>query len=248
MNAKAVSKKAPAAKAPSKAASKVATRPAVKSDDMAPEADKRRYADQAYDAIESMIATLVLKPGAPIVEADLIERTGLGRTPTREALMRLVANGLIVQLPRRGLLVSDILLAEHLDLLEARRALERLIATSSARRATPPQREALVQCAQDMLDAAKRGDLAAYMQADQALDRVNHAACRNPFAVAAVIPMVIQCRRFWYAYQHQGDIGEGARCHLLLARAIAAGKGEEAAAASDALLDYLRQFAQQVIE
>jgi len=162
--------------------------------------------------------------------------------------MRLVANGLIVQLPRRGLLVSDILLAEHLDLLEARRALERLIATSSARRATPPQREALVQCAQDMLDAAKRGDLAAYMQADQALDRVNHAACRNPFAVAAVIPMVIQCRRFWYAYQHQGDIGEGARCHLLLARAIAAGKGEEAAAASDALLDYLRQFAQQVIE
>lgn len=209
---------------------------------------KRRVADQAYDAIESMIATLVLKPGAPIVESELIEHTGLGRTPTREALMRLVANGLIVQLPRRGLLVSDIQLAQHLDLLEARRALERLIATTSARRATPPQREALLACADAMLEAAGRADLAGYMHADQALDHVNHAACRNQAAVAAVVPMVIQCRRFWYAYQHQGDIGEGARRHRALALAIRAGRQDEAAAASDALMDYLRQFAQQVIE
>lgn len=215
----------------------------------APEHDnKRRVADQAYDALESMIATLVLKPGAPIVEAELIERTGLGRTPTREALMRLVSNGLIVQLPRRGLRVSDIWLAEHLDLVEARRVLERLIAATSARRATPAQREDLLACARSMVKAGEDDDLAAYMDADQALDRVNHAACRNPFAVAAVVPMVIQCRRFWYAYQHQGDIKEGARRHLLLAQAIADGDGEQAAQASDALMDYLRQFAQAVIE
>lgn len=216
--------------------------------DTMPEQDKRRVADQAYDAVEAMIATLVLKPGAPIVEAELIERTGLGRTPTREALMRLAANGLIVQLPRRGLRVSDIQLAEHLDLLEARRVLERLIATTSARRATPPQREALLASADEMSRAADDADLSGYMQADQALDRVNHAACRNTAAVAAVVPMVVQCRRFWYAYQHQGDIVEGARCHRALAVAIGAGQQDAAAAASDALMDYLRQFAQQVIE
>lgn len=210
--------------------------------------DKRRQADQAYDAIESMIATLALRPGAPIVESDLIDRVGLGRTPTREALMRLVANGLIVQLPRRGLLVSDIQLAEHLDLLEARRVLERLIATNAARRATPHQREALLMHAQEMIAAAAQQDLAGFMHADQALDRVNHAACRNPYAVSAVIPMVIQCRRFWYAYQHHGDVTEGARCHLQLAQAIAKGQAEDAAAASDELMDYLRHFAQQVID
>ncbi|MDM4766752.1 GntR family transcriptional regulator [Pelomonas sp. SE-A7] len=214
----------------------------------APEADKRRVADQAYDAIEALIATLALKPGSPVVEAELIERIGLGRTPTREALMRLVANGLIVQLPRRGLLVSDILLAEHLDLLEARRALERLIATTSARRATPPQRQALLEAADTMMATVVANDLAAYMQADQALDRINHAACRNPFAVSAVVPLVIQCRRFWYAYQHQGDIGEGARCHQVLAQAIADGQPEAAGQAADALIDYLRRFAQQVID
>ncbi|MCV2361506.1 MULTISPECIES: GntR family transcriptional regulator [Roseateles] len=209
--------------------------------------DKRRYADQAYDKLESMISTLLLRPGAPIVESELIEHTGLGRTPTREALMRLVASGLIVQQPRRGLLVSDIRLAEHLDLLEARRVLERLIASTSARRATPQQRDDLLDCARQMVAAAQASDLPAYMAADQALDHVNHAACRNPFAVAAVIPMAIQCRRFWYAYQHQGDMSEGARCHLALAQAVAEGEPNAAAAASDALLDYLRQFAQAVI-
>ncbi len=209
--------------------------------------DKRRQADQAYDAIESLIATLQLRPGAPVVESDLIARIGLGRTPTREALMRLVASGLIAQQPRRGLLVSDIPLAEHLDLLEARRPLERLIACCSARRASPAQRSALLACAARMAEAAERQDLEAYMRVDQQLDRVNHAACRNRYAVAAVLPMIIQCRRFWYAYRHLGDVATGARAHQRLAEAIAGGDGEAAAQASDVLMDHLRAFTQQVI-
>ena len=208
---------------------------------------RRRYADQAYDALESMIATLRLKPGAPIVEAQLIELTGLGRTPTREALMRLVSCGLITQQPRRGLQVSEIRLAEHLDLIEARRALERLIAATAARRAAPHQRKDLLACAEAMTAAAARGELHGYMSADQALDRVIHAACRNPAAIAAVIPMAIQCRRFWYAYQHQGDMALGAQLHLTLAQAIAQGEPDVATLACEALMDYLRGFAQAVI-
>lgn len=209
--------------------------------------DKRRQADQAYDAIETLIATLQLRPGAPVVESDLIARIGLGRTPTREALMRLVASGLIAQQPRRGLLVSDLPLAEHLDLLEARRPLERLIACCSARRASPAQRAALRVCAAQMADAAERRDLEAYMRVDQGLDRVNHAACRNRYAVAAVLPMIIQCRRFWYAYRHLGDVAIGARAHQQLAEAIAAGDGDAASRASDTLMDHLREFTQRVI-
>jgi DNA-binding GntR family transcriptional regulator len=211
------------------------------------EQDKRRQADQAYDAIENMIATLDLRPGTPVVESELIARIGLGRTPTREALMRLVAQGLIVQLPRRGLMVSDIQVSDQFDLLDARRPLERLIACCSARRASPAQREALLTCAARMADAAEREDLETYMRADQALDRVNHAACRNRFAVGAVVPMIIQCRRFWYAYRHHGDVAVGARCHQRLAEAIASGDGPAAAQATDALIDALREFAQQVI-
>lgn len=206
-----------------------------------------RAADLAYDAIESMIVTLQLKPGSPIVESELVDITGLGRTPLREALMRMSSNGLIVQLPRRGLIISDIEAAEHMTLIETRRVIERLIAGSAARRATPPHRQDMLACAEKMVAAAKRADLGAYMEADQALDHVVHEACRNPSAVAAVIPLIIKCRRFWYAYQHEGDIEEGARCHMLLAKAVAKGNEEQSVKAADALMDYLESFARKVI-
>ncbi len=208
---------------------------------------KLRAADIAYDAIENMIVTLQLKPGMPIVESDLIELTGLGRTPLREALMRMSSNGLIIQLPRRGLIVSDIEAGEHISLIETRRVLERLIAFSAARRATPQHRTDMLACADTMIQAAKRADLSKYMAADQALDHVIHEACRNPSAVAAVIPLVIKCRRFWYAFQHEGDIEEGARCHMLLAKAIANNQEEQAIKAADELMDYLELFARKVI-
>lgn len=212
-----------------------------------PAPPKLRAADVAYDAIESMIVTLQLKPGTPIVESELVEVTGLGRTPLREALMRMSSNGLIVQLPRRGLIISDIEAAGHMTLIETRRVIERLIAGSAARRATPQQRTDMLESAENMLTAGKRGDLAEYMKADQALDHVVHAACRNPSAVAAVVPLIIKCRRFWYAFQHEGDIEEGARCHMLLASAIAKGDELQAVSAADALMDYLESFARKVI-
>lgn len=209
---------------------------------------KARATELAYDAIESLIATLQLQPGQAIVENELAERTGLTRTPIREALMRLVSGGLVQQEPRRGLRVSEIRVAQHLTLIDTRRVLERLIASGSARWAAPDQREALVGHANDMVAAANAGDIGAYMLADQHLDRVNHQACRNPFAVAAVVPMVVQCRRFWYAYQYEGDLDQGAACHLALAQGIAAGDADQAVGGSDALMDYLTAFTRKVIE
>ena len=110
-------------------------------------APRRRAADVAYDAIESLISTLQLEPGSQIVEAEIAERTGMGRTPVREALLRMSSIGLIVQQPRRGLLVSGIDLADHLDVIQTRRVLEGLIAACSARRATATQRKEIVRCA-----------------------------------------------------------------------------------------------------
>lgn len=209
--------------------------------------NKMRAADVAYDAIESMIVTLQLKPGAPIVESELIEITGLGRTPLREALMRMSSNGLIVQLPRRGLIVKDIEAAEHVTLIETRRVIEKLIASSAARRASPQLRQDILACGEKMVSAAEDGKLDEFMAADQALDHVVHEACRNPSAVAAVIPLIIKCRRFWYAYQHEGDMHEAARCHMLLAQGIADGNETAAAAGAENLMDYLESYTRKVI-
>ncbi|MCO5112267.1 MAG: GntR family transcriptional regulator [Burkholderiaceae bacterium] len=209
---------------------------------------KRRAADVAYDAIEAMISTLQLQPGSPVVEADITDSTGLGRTPVREALLRMVSIGLIVQLPRRGLQVSNIDLADHLDVIQTRRALERLIASCASRRATAPQRAAILRCGEAMVQAAERGDLDDYMLADHQLDIVVHQASQNHSAVKCVAPLIVQCRRFWYAYQHEGDVTEGARAHMHLAQGIATGNEDHAVAGAHQLMDYLERFARRIID
>lgn len=202
----------------------------------------------AYDAIEALISTLQLEPGSQIVEAEIAERTGLGRTPVREALLRMTSIGLIVQQPRRGLLVSSIDLADHLDVIQTRRVLERLIAACSARRASVQQRKEIVRCAEKMVKAAARGHLEDYMLADRELDQVNHRACQNHSAVKSVVPLIVQCRRFWYAYQHAGEIIEGAHAHMQLAQGIATGDEGAAVAGAEQLTDYLERFARRVID
>lgn len=208
---------------------------------------KRRAADLAYDRIETLISKLQIAPGSTVVESEIVELTQLGRTPVREALMRMTAIGLIVQQPRRGLSVSTIDVVDHLNLIETRRVLERLIAASSARRANGEQRKGLVRCAEKMIKAGVAGNLDKYMAADQELDHVNHAACGNRSAVKAVVPLIVQCRRFWYRYQAEGEISEGARFHMVLAEAIASGHEAQAAEGANQLMDYLERFARRVI-
>ncbi len=208
---------------------------------------KRRAADVAYETLETLISTLQLQPGAQVVEAELMQRTQLGRTPLREALLRMVSTGLIVQQPRRGLLISGIDLADHLDVVQTRRVLECLIAACSARRASEQQRKDILLCAKRMVKAAKADRLDDYMQADIELDRVNHAASQNYSAVKAVVPLIVQCRRFWYAYRHAGDIAEGAAAHLQLAKGIASGDEAQAVAGAERLSDYLQGFTERVI-
>lgn len=208
---------------------------------------KQRAADLAYDAIEGLISTLRLEPGSPVVEAELVELTQLGRTPVREALLRMVSIGLIDQQPRRGLIVSHIDLADHLDVIQTRRVLECLIAACAARRATSAQRQEILRRGQRMVEAAAGGQIDAYMRADHELDEINHLACQNYSAVQCVLPLIVKCRRFWYAYQHEGEITEGARHHLALAQGIASADENAAMQGADQLMDYLEKFARRVI-
>src|ERR1700722_8971499 len=96
--------------------------------------------EKGYRALEEEIVTLRIPPGTVVSEAILSRRLGVGRTPIREALQRLAREWLVVIMPRRGIGVSEIDPVRQLRLLEARREIERLLARSAARRATPVQR------------------------------------------------------------------------------------------------------------
>jgi DNA-binding GntR family transcriptional regulator len=61
-----------------------------------------------YEALRNDIVELVLAPGSPIDEVQLAQRFAMSRTPIREALVRLAADGLITTLPNRATIVASI--------------------------------------------------------------------------------------------------------------------------------------------
>ena len=99
-----------------------------------------------------------------------------------------------------------------------------------------------------MVQAAARGHLDDYMLADHELDLVTHQASQNHSAVKCVQPLIVQCRRFWYAYQHEGEVSEGARAHMQLAQGIASGDEAQAVAGAEQLMEYLERFARRIID
>lgn len=214
-----------------------------------PAAEGASLAERAYKALEELIVTLELAPGAALSESALMARTGFGRTPVREALQRLAREGLVVVLPRRGVLVSEVDVASQLALLEVRREIERLLARLAARRASGAERGAFAAIAEGMDEAARDNADLTFMRLDRRLNLLVAQAARNEFAAKAMGLMHGLSRRFWYQhYREVADLPLCARLHAALARAIAEGEPGAAAHASDRLMDYVESFTRAALD
>jgi DNA-binding GntR family transcriptional regulator len=199
--------------------------------------------ERAYRLIEEQIVTLRLKPGDVLSEQKLSATFDIGRTPIREALQRLAHEGLVLILPRKGILVSDLNPRNQLLVLEVRRELERLLSRASAERATEEQRERLLDIARGMDRAAKGKDDIAFMRLDRELNRLVVEAAHNGYAARSMKLLQGLSRRFWYMhYRQAADLPLCARLHANQARAIANGDGDAAARACDKLIDYVENF------
>jgi DNA-binding GntR family transcriptional regulator len=193
----------------------------------------------AYERLEAMIVTGRLPAGAAVSENGLSQLLGIGRMPVREALKRLADEGLVRVLPQRGVLVAPLDVAEHLQRLEARRPMDRLLAELAARRATAPERARLAELADAMARAADGDDVEGFMAVDRAFDDLIESAARNRVAARIAASLHAHSRRFWFAHRAAADLDRSSGHHGRLMRAIAAGDPGEAARASDALIDYL---------
>jgi len=204
--------------------------------------------DRAYRSLEEMIVTLKLEPGSILSETALAEKLGIGRTPIREALQRLAREGLITILPRKGILVTEINPAKQLQLLEVRRALERLLARGAALRSSDEERKAFLEIAEGMETAARNSDDLIFLRHDDAFNKLVSRAARNEYARRAMELLHSLSRRFWYMhYKESADLPLCARLHAEQARHIALGDADRAADASDKLIDYVENFTRATV-
>ncbi len=205
--------------------------------------------DKAYSLLEEMIVTLQLEPGEILSELELGERLEIGRTPVREALHRLAREGLVMVLPRKGVLVTDINPSKQLLVLEVRRELQRLMARAAAIRSSDPERKEFRRVARGMKQAALKNDDMKFMRHDNELNLLVAEASNNEYAARAIQALQGLSRRFWYVhYKQAADMPLMARLHAELAEAIAEGDADRAGGASDDLLDYVESFTRQTVE
>ena len=211
--------------------------------------DDGTMTDRAYRQLEELIVTLQLPPGTVLSEQVLAQRLDIGRTPIREALQRLARDGLVVILPRRGILVSEINLRTQLRLLEVRRELERLMSRLAAERATPAESDEFAELARHMMKASRDADDLAFMRLDRRFNALLAQAARNEFATRSMGLMNALSRRFWYQhYKEAADLGLAAKLHAEVAQAVATRNSEAAATASDRLVDYIESFARKTLD
>jgi DNA-binding GntR family transcriptional regulator len=90
----------------------------------------------AYRRLLEEIRSGTLLPGARLRETDLADRLGISRTPVREAIRQLEADGLVTHLPRQGATIRSLDHAEVVELYEMRAVLEGTAARLAARAAS----------------------------------------------------------------------------------------------------------------
>lgn len=100
-----------------------------------PEAPTKSLRDMAYDAIKHRITTCTLRPGEYVNEAHLSAILGIGRTPVHQALDRLMTDGLVDVIPRKGVIVKPLSLDEVMQIIEVRLITESYCVRLAAERA-----------------------------------------------------------------------------------------------------------------
>lgn len=169
--------------------------------------------------------TLKLPPGCATTEQRLCHALALGRTPVREALLRLSLGFLVEIRPRQGVRIRPIEPALIQHTLEIRRSVERLIVERAATLADDTERLALHALVPMFEDAVRQQSPGAFAAADAALNENLNQAARHEVAAKCMEPLHPVSRRAGYVHacRHGAGLARIGPAHIALTEAVAVG-------------------------
>ena len=142
-----------------------------------PKVERQRLHDTVVEHIRRFIVEGTLEPGKKLNERELCETLGISRTPLREALKVLAAEGLIEIWPNRGASVSKMSEAELRETFELMSGLEAFSGELACERITAAEIAEIKALHYAMLACRAQNDLAGYYSRNQAIhDKINEAA------------------------------------------------------------------------
>ncbi|KYO66994.1 HTH-type transcriptional regulator McbR [Thermovenabulum gondwanense] len=133
-----------------------------------------------YEHIRKMIFSGELKEGERLVEKDLAEKLKVSRTPVREALRKLETEGLVVHLPRKGVVVKGFSKEDVIEIYSIRKSLEALAISFTVQNITEKEIEKLKNLNEKMKEVAKEEDTEKLFELLREFNKVLVESCRMP--------------------------------------------------------------------
>lgn len=130
--------------------------------------------------LRDMIVEGELRPGARLNERVLCEKLGVSRTPLREAMKMLAAEGLLALLPNRGATVPELSADDIRHTFELMAALEAANGELACARITADELDEIRALHYEMLACYARRDLPGYYRRNHAIHALINLAARNP--------------------------------------------------------------------
>lgn len=164
-----------------------------------------------------------LAPGDQLSEAELSAQFGVSRGPLREAMQRLVQEGLLRSERNRGLFVKALGPDDIRDVYAARSAVEGAAATLILRASDPGAITALRSACQDMTEAARRDDMVSLSDADLRFHEVLVTQSRSPRLMRMHDTLLVETRMCMTALQDKYRLpSDLVREHIAIVDAIEA--------------------------
>lgn len=120
-----------------------------------------------YTVMRREILAMTLPPGSPLDEVSLSERFGMSRTPIREALLRLSAEGLVTTLPNRNTIVAAIDFASLPTYFDALTLMYRVTTRGAAMHGGPDVMDDIRRRQREFAAAVEAGDAVAMIEANR---------------------------------------------------------------------------------
>ena len=145
-----------------------------------PALTRKSLVDKAYKIIRQRILDNVYPAGYRALEQDFADQLGLSRTPVREALLKLQAEGLVEVIPRHGARVLPVSPDDMREIYEMLTALEPMAAELVARKKLGPEDlQPLIEASRGMTAALKADNLDAWAESDERYHRYLIALAGN---------------------------------------------------------------------
>jgi DNA-binding GntR family transcriptional regulator len=136
--------------------------------------------DQVAARLRTMLIEGRIAPGAKLNERELSELLRVSRTPLREAIKLLAAEGLVDLLPNRGAVAVRLSEADVIDTFEVLAGLEGMSGELAAQRITDAELAELRALHYEMLACHARSDLSGYYRLNAQIHTAINQAARNP--------------------------------------------------------------------